>query len=49
LKEKPYTQKEADAASGLGTDSGFKKQTAEEYLTEKEIAHPIESELEMAE
>ena len=36
LKEKPYTQKEAEAAIGLGTDNGSKKQSATEMDVEIE-------------
>ncbi|MCJ1235609.1 Bud site selection protein 20 [Varicellaria rhodocarpa] len=35
LREEPYTQKEADAAAGLGTDNGPQKRT---NLTESESA-----------
>ena len=43
LKDEPYTQKEADAATGLRTDNGSRKPSALTNLEEKAASMELET------
>ena len=42
LREEPYTQEEADAAAGLGTDNGAQKETSLAETGSASVAMDVE-------
>ena len=42
LKEQPYTQKEAEAATGLRTDNGARNKPFGETVASQEVAMDVE-------